>query len=300
MRLRSVCAVLVTALVGALVTAAPAYAGTVVVRSGGVFGPWQMGGGTYAKGPGSPPGGVGSLHLTRTGAVLQFPAHVVGSALTALSARIWQPVANPPGVVWVLSIDFTDNATIDGRLRTTTTAAGWHIADVLSQPLTATDSADSNPTATTWTDYLTAHPDLVILGLGLANEISPPDEGGWAVDLLSFGVTGNNTTTYDFEPLRSTVAFPAPRSPIAKGHAVTLTAKVTGGDSSLPDARVQLWSRPSGAAQFTKVTTTSTGATGIARVVLTPRRTTAYQWRFAGDATHIGSESAKRKVVVTG
>lgn len=72
---------------------------------------------------------------------------------------------------------------------------------------------------------------------------------------------------------------------VTYGRTVQVSGLLTDAASGEPLAAktIALYARPSGAAQWTRVRSTTTDALGKATGSHTPTRLTAYQWRFAGD-----------------
>jgi hypothetical protein len=129
-----------------------------------------------------------------------------------------------------------------------------------------------------------------------ASGLSP---GAHTVTITAVDAAGNSASlvrhvTYK---LASSLAFPA-QSTLLYGHSRTLRATLTSGGAALANQPVQLLARPAGSSSWQPAGGSTTSATGVASVSVSPKRTTAYEWTYAGDGTSFDTTSAPQTLRV--
>jgi hypothetical protein len=229
----------------ALAAAGVAIAATVTVSPSGMDG-WSAVNDTcgaastaaidFVAGPGTPPAGTGSARFTVGANGDSYPtlrtANHDGTKLSDLTALdYWTYVSAAPGsqAPYIdLYVDWNgDNArddilTFEPVYNGTVTMNTWQHWDAYSGQWWS-DVMGGPPPLTTLSAYVAAHPNATILA-GEQSLILAAGCGGGAwtgfvgnADALTVGVSGANTTTYDFEPGPALVGPPTSKDQCKKG-----------------------------------------------------------------------------------
>lgn len=110
--------------------------------------------------------------------------------------------------------------------------------------------------------------------------------GSLSLDGWTYGENGTTATTYDFEKGATlSLAIKAAKSTIVRGRSTKLTTTLLLGQDPLGGRTVDLFAKPKGTATFTKVGSASTSGVGLATYTVKPKKTTTYQWRYAGHSS---------------
>lgn len=256
-------------------------------------------------GPATPPRGVGSLRLS-TGSngnsgialfdqsylnydlspVIGFPISFNPRALidkgqyyataTDTGAQI-QLTVNRPGEAapFQLDADFTPGT-------------GWQAFDIQTMMFykDADGPASTEHTLTDW--YQTGDSIFaVLMGWNYNKTNDNPNKSLYLDDLsygfnigFSQGVTSPHPVNeYDFEPASSAPSVTASAAKtIVAGATTTVTATVTSSSTPVPTSHLDLLAKPAGAADFSKVASADTDASGVASITVSPIVNTLYKW----------------------
>jgi hypothetical protein len=160
-----------------------------------------------------------------------------------------------------------------------------------------TDTTDGPGTIA---QFLAAHPqhsggyDFAMLSGDCSNISTRPVY----FDHIDCAVSGHGTH-WDFESRAGGLTIAENHGTVGAGDAVRLSTVLSDGGRTVGGRTVTLWAFPLGAARFTKVRTVTTSAEGQASASLRPKKTTTYQWRFAGSSTTQPTRSPTKIVHVT-
>lgn len=215
-------------------------------------------------------------------------AQLVGLLALALTAALpaapaW---AEAPPVLSGLTATVGDRAAL---LSWTAGGSGTAVACVIPAPAETVTQADCTRT-------------LPVSGLsardpGFTNTASVT-YAVWAVDADGTASDAPAQVTLAPAPAVPTSVVLSPASTVVPyGRGVTLTGVLTRSGNRVPAQSVQLWAGVVGSGTSTLIRHLQTGSDGVVRYAVTPRRSTRFQLRFAGNA--FSQPSASPGAVVT-
>jgi hypothetical protein len=240
---------------------------------------------SHLTGPTRAPLGQGSLAITSAGgselskaftasesALTTFKVATVASTDTVAHAVIL--AVNSQGGGWQLTSQLP--------------AGGWTTTNVLNDPnmlwwfrTTSAQAWEVQDTGT-YADFVSGDPGVQLSGIAITvDSCNLSDTETTAVDDLAVGISGT-TTTYDFEPLATTLTPHLSAASIVAGRHVTpsVTIKVPG--PGLHEVKVTLSKKAAVAARYTTVTSVLTNAQGLATApAQRPTTTTRYRWTYS-------------------
>lgn len=257
------------------------------------------------RGPDQAPLGTRSLGYDLTGGNAVGSVHYVQSMLATTTAEL--SVHAREGATGVAYAGYQapgDSGTDDvwiGRASLSASAGSWTqvAATGLSYTWTKYDMGTRQVIPTAWPPRVATVAEVIAGagdGAGFYSIGFGCDGGRFSMDAWRVGGAGD-VTSYDLEGLTTETAIEASAHAITKGEDVTLTGRVRlGMGDRMARATLMLESKPVGGDDFELVAVMEAAASDPT-IVVSPKESTVYRWRFVDRPLAEGSRS--ERVVVT-
>lgn len=239
---------------------------------------------------------VGSLHYVPSmlqTSTAELSVHAEGGAEGVAYAGYQEPADAGTTLVWIGRAELAAPAGTWTRVLATDQTYTWTKYDMVTREVVGADDEAAAPTGRV-ADFAAEHggdgPGFYTIGFGC-------DGAKFSMDAWRIGPSGD-VTSYDLEGLTTTTAIAGSSQRIEAGEEVILNGRVRlGRGDRLRHGTLRLEARPVGGREFELVEVLDVAA-GDPSVVVRPRESTVYRWRFVDRPLAEGSTSSLFVVTV--